>query len=100
MATEPATEYALEGPAAFEEQASRERIAGLSPSRLALRRLKRNRIALAFGALFVVIVLVCLAAPLWADHVAHTTPFKNHLTDQITIGGEKKNVVSPDGVPI
>jgi len=75
-------------------------VAGVAPSRLALRRLRRNRAALAFGALFLVVVAVCLAAPLWADHVAHTDAFKNHLTDRVSVGGELKDVVSPDGVPI
>ena len=32
-----------------------------------------QQVALACGGLFVVIVLFCLAAPLWADHVAHTS---------------------------
>jgi len=75
-------------------------IAGVAPSRLALRRLRRNRTALVFGALFVVIVAMCIAAPLYADHVAHTNAFTNHLTDQIKIGGKTTDVVSPSGVPI
>ena len=52
-------------------------------------------VALAFGGLFIVIVLASIAAPLWADHVAHTDPFKNHLTEQIKVGGELKDVVAP-----
>jgi peptide/nickel transport system permease protein len=100
VATEPAAEFALEGPAAFEEEAKRAKVAGLGPWKLALRRLRRNKTALAFGALFVLIVGLCLAAPLWADHVAHTDPYKNHLTDTVTVRGEKKDVVAPNGVPI
>jgi len=100
MATESASEFAFEGGSAFEEQAARERVAGLGPWRLALRRLKRNRTAIAFGMLFVVLVAICLAAPLWADQVAHTTPFKNHLTDQIVLDGKETDVVSVEGVPI
>jgi peptide/nickel transport system permease protein len=73
--------------------------AGVAPWRMALRRLRRNKTALAFGALFILLVALCLAAPLYADHVAHTDPYKNHLTDQITVDGKKKDVVSPDGVP-
>jgi peptide/nickel transport system permease protein len=101
LATEPLTEAEL----AFENAAilaARDRGSrpGLAPSRLALRRLRRNRTALAFGALFVVIVLMCLLAPYWAHHVAHTDPYKNHLSDQITVGGKQKDVVSVDGVPI
>jgi peptide/nickel transport system permease protein len=94
------TEFAFEGPAAFEEEAKREHVAGLGPWRLALRRLRRNRVALAFGALFIVVVLVCLAAPIWANDFAHTGPLKNHLTDTVTVGGKKKDVVTPSGVPI
>jgi peptide/nickel transport system permease protein len=100
MATEPATELTFGDPGVLAAEDARDRVAGLGPWRLALRRLKRNKIALAFGALFVLIVLVCLAAPLYADHVAHTDPFKNHLTDQITVGGKLTDVVSPDGIPI
>lgn len=100
MATEPASDYAFEGPAAFEEEARREKVAGLSPWRLALRRLRRNRTAIAFGVLFLVLVAMCLAAPIWANQVANTTPYKNHLTDQIVIDGKKTDVVSVDGVPI
>ncbi len=100
MATEPATELTFGDPGVLAAEDARDRVAGLGPWRLALRRLKRNRVALAFGALFILIVLICLAAPLYADHVAHTDPFKNHLTDQITVGGKLTDVVSPDGIPI
>jgi peptide/nickel transport system permease protein len=102
VAPEPATEPSFEGIAGFEQVAERERepVAGLGPWRLALRRLRRNKTALAFAALFVVIVAICLLAPYWASHVAHTTPFKNHLTDTVTVGGETKDVVSPEGIPI
>jgi peptide/nickel transport system permease protein len=100
MATEPLTELTFGDPGVLAAEDPRDRVAGLGPWRLALRRLRRNRVALAFGGLFVVIVLVCLSAPLYAHHVAHTDPFKNHLTDQITINGKLTDVVAPDGVPI
>ena len=66
----------------------------------ALRRLRRNKAALAFGALFLLIVVLCLCAPLYAEHVAHTTPNANHVTDTVTVGGVRKDVVSPTGQPI
>src|SRR3954447_2711985 len=100
MATEPATELSFGDPGILASEDPRDRVAGMGPWKLALRRLRRNKIALAFGGLFVVIVLISLAAPLYAKHVAHTDPFKNHLTDQITINGKLTNVVSPDGIPI
>jgi peptide/nickel transport system permease protein len=70
------------------------------PARLALRRLRRDRAALAFGALFVLIIAMCLAAPLYAKHIAHTGPNDNHVTDTVRVGGEVRDVVSPDGIPI
>lgn len=73
---------------------------GLSPLRLGLRRLGRNRVALGFGVLFLLLVASCVAAPLWADQVAHTGPLANHLSDTISVDGEKTNVVGFDGVPI
>ena len=100
MATEPATEFALEGPSALQGEPRRHETAGMGPWRLALRRLWRNRVAVVFGFLFVVLVAVCLAAPLWADNVAHTDPYKNHLTDKVTVDGEREYVVTPDGIPI
>jgi peptide/nickel transport system permease protein len=100
VAIDPVAELGVEDLVGAARKESDAPVTGVAPSILALRRLRRNKAALAFGALFIVVVAVCLAAPLWADHVAHTDPFKNHLTDQVTVGGKLKDVVSPDGVPI
>ncbi len=70
------------------------------PWSLALRRFLRNRLAVAFLALFVLIVAFVLAAPLWADHVAHTGPNEEHTVDTVTVDGEEKFVVTPEGKPI
>lgn len=108
MATEPYAEPRLQprgglpgepGPPGIAIPAG-EAIEGRSPWYLAWRRLRRNRVALGFGALFVVIVAFTLAAPLWSRYVADTGPNTNHLTDQITIDGQPTDVVSPSGVPI
>jgi peptide/nickel transport system permease protein len=72
---------------------------GVGPYKLALRRLRRNKTALVFGAIFLLIVFLCLCAPLYARHVAHTTPSANHITDQITVRGKTRDVVSPGGIP-
>ena len=100
MATEPATETTLQGPAAWEAEAEKEHVHGLGPWRLGLRRLKRNKVALFFGALFIVLVVACALAPVWADKVAKTGVDTNHLSDTITVDGKQKNVVGLDGVPI
>ncbi len=99
MATEPATGQTL-GRSAWEQEGERERVHGVGPWRLALRRLRRHRTALAFGFLFVLLVAACVAAPLWADNVAKTTPTANNLTGQIVVDGKRTNVVSLDGIPI
>ena len=75
-------------------------LGGRSPWQLAGIRLRRNRFAIAFGVLFVLIVVFCLAAPLWADHIAHTGPNQNHITDQVLVGGQLTDVVAPDGTPL
>ena len=74
--------------------------AGSSPWRLACRRLRRNRVALAFLGLFVAIVVFVLAAPLWANNVAHTGPNETHTLEKVTVDGEKREVVNPEGKPI
>lgn len=70
------------------------------PWGLAARRFLRNRVALAFLGLFVLIVLFVLAAPLWAEHVAGTGPNETHTLEKLTIDGEKHDVVTPEGKPI
>ncbi len=70
------------------------------PWALALRRFLRNRLAVAFLGVFFLIVVFVLAAPLWADHVAETGPNKEHTVEQLTVDGEKRDVVTPEGKPI
>ncbi len=72
---------------------------GAGPWGVALRRLRRNRLALAALALFILIVLFSLAAPLWAVHVAHTGPNTTHTLAKVTVDGEKREVVDPAGKP-
>jgi peptide/nickel transport system permease protein len=70
------------------------------PWRLALRRFLRNRIAVAFLAVFFSIVVFVLAAPLWANHVAHTGPNETHTLQKLHVGGETREVVTPAGIPL
>ena len=100
VAAEPGTELSLGVPEELREEERAAGLTGASPWRLAARRLRRDKTSLAFGGLFILLVLVCLAAPLWANHVAHTTPDANHLSDTIQKDGETVNVVGFDGVPI
>jgi peptide/nickel transport system permease protein len=79
---------------------SEEATAERGPWALALRRFLRNRLAVAFLGVFLLIVVFVLAAPLWADHVAHTGPNQEHTVDTVTVDGEKRDVVTPEGKPI
>ncbi len=65
-----------------------------------MRAVAHNKVALAFGALLVAIVVLCLLAPVYAHEVAHTGPNDNHITDTVSVGGKRVDVVSPTGVPI
>jgi peptide/nickel transport system permease protein len=73
---------------------------GLGPWRLAWRRLRRNRVALFFGALFVVIVALCLLAPVYASDVAHIGPDTGNITGTVNVGGHPENIVSLTGIPV
>src|SRR5437588_6064861 len=100
MATERATEteFTLDTAAELAAEEHRVSIQGRSPWYLAWRRLRRNYVAFAFLGLFVLIVLACALAPVYASHVAHTGPNANHVLDTITVNGKQIPVVSPGGL--
>lgn len=74
-------------------------VAGGEPWRLALRRLRADRVALASAALLALLVALALAAPLWA-HVAGTSPTRHHESDTVVIDGQRRDVVTLDRRPI
>jgi peptide/nickel transport system permease protein len=98
MAAEPVAPTAV-ADAGVPTAAERRAGPGIGPYKLAARRLRRDHAALIAGAIFLVICLMCLLAPVYAKHVAHTTPNANHVTDVIKVGGKDVNVVSPEGIP-
>jgi peptide/nickel transport system permease protein len=53
-----------------------------------------------FAALFALILVAVLAAPLYASEIAGTTPSENHLTEQTVIDGKPTDIVSLEGIPI
>src|SRR4051812_49498531 len=76
----------------------RETIRGRSPWYLAWRRLRRNYVAFASLAVFLLVILACAFAPLYAHHVAHTGPNDQHVLDKITVNGQQIDVVSQGGI--
>jgi peptide/nickel transport system permease protein len=68
-------------------------IVGAGPWALAWRRLVRNRVAMLMAVVLALIVGVCLAAPLYAHHVAHSDPFRSHLDATTIVNGKKVPVM-------
>jgi len=72
-------------------------VVGSNPWALAGRRLRRNRIALAALALFLLIVVLSLAAPLYANNVAHVNPFPPNLNGHTVVNGKVVPVMQQGG---
>jgi peptide/nickel transport system permease protein len=72
-------------------------VTGRSPWVLAARQLWRNRIAMASLALFLLIVVVSFAAPLYASHVAHVNPFANNLNGTTIVNGQQVPLLQQGG---
>src|SRR2546430_16964123 len=72
--------------------------AGIGPWRLAWRRLRRNKTAMFFGVLFLVIVVLCLLAPVYSQDIAHI----GLATENIAGSGNKcpPTCVSVTGIPV
>ncbi|MBS1862416.1 MAG: ABC transporter permease [Actinobacteria bacterium] len=73
---------------------------GGGPWAIAWRRLRRNHFALFALGVFLLIVVCCLLAPVWANQVAHTGPNQTHTLEKLHEGGEVKEVVEPSGKAI
>ncbi len=63
-------------------------IVGRNPWALAGRRLRRNRVALAALALFLLILVLSLLAPVYAHDVAHENPFPPNLNGTTVVHGK------------
>jgi peptide/nickel transport system permease protein len=81
----------------LDAEEARGEIVGRSPWELASRRLLRNKLALAALALFLLIVVVSLAAPLYAHHVSHTDPFASNISGTIQLNGKTVQVIQQGG---
>src|SRR3954449_12558347 len=66
------------------------------PWALALRRLLRNRTAMASVFVLVVIVITAGAAPFYATHIAQVDPFESNVTGTTTVDGKTVPVIQPN----
>src|SRR5215813_14335647 len=72
-------------------------VVGRNPWALAARRLRRNRIAMAALGVFLLIVVLSLAAPLYAKYVAHVNPFPPNLNGHTVVNGKVVPVMQQGG---
>ena len=72
-------------------------VVGRNPWALAGRRLWRNRVAMAALGVFLLIVVLCLAAPLYANNVAHVNPFPPNLNGHTVVNGTVVPVMQQGG---
>ncbi len=74
--------------------------AGRGPWITALRALGRDRSAMAAASGLVLIVLACLAAPLYANRLAHTDPFSSDVAATVSLHGRELPVMQPNNNPL
>jgi peptide/nickel transport system permease protein len=65
------------------------------PWRTALADLARDRTAIASLAIFVLIVVACLLAPVYAHYIAHTDPFQSNVSGTTVVNGKTIPVLAP-----
>jgi peptide/nickel transport system permease protein len=75
-------------------------VAGRSPWTLALRRLRRNKLAMAALVLFLLIVLISFSAPWYARDVAHVDPFSSNVNGTTIVNGKEVPLMQQGGGPL
>jgi peptide/nickel transport system permease protein len=73
---------------------------GVGPYALAWRRMKRNKVSLFFGGVFLLIVVLCLLAPVYSHDIAHIGPNTENITGTVKVDGKLKDVLSVTDIPI
>jgi peptide/nickel transport system permease protein len=105
VATTGQEEFTLDTAAELAAEEGESRIEGRSPWALAARRLRRNYVALTFLGIFLLVLVICLLAPVYAHHVSHQGENDTNASGTIVVHGEKVHVISQgstkivDGVP-
>jgi peptide/nickel transport system permease protein len=92
------TEFSLDTAAALAAEEEASAIRGRSPWYLAWRRLRRNYVAFAFLAIFILILLACFVfAPIFAHDIAHTGQNSQHVLESVRVNGKSIPVVTNGG---
>jgi peptide/nickel transport system permease protein len=114
MATTGQEEFTLDTASELASEEKGARIEGRSPWALAWRRLRRNHLALFFLGVFLLIVVVCLLAGVYSNHISHLGENDANVSGTIVVNGKQIRIISqshttikngqvnvvPGGVPI
>ncbi len=87
---------ALQGAATSPDAAAPPRPASRGPWRQALRQIARDRAAVGSVVVLLLILAVCLMAPLYARYIAHTHPFQSNVLGTTIISGKRVPVLEPN----
>lgn len=80
----------------LDESSASPRPASRGPWRQALGQIARDRVAVGSIAVLLLILAVCLMAPLYARYIAHTNPFQSNVLGTTMIGGKTVPVLQPN----
>ena len=94
VATTGQEEFTLDTAAELAAEEGGSKIEGKSPWALAGRRLRRNYAALGFLAVFILMVVLCLLAPVYTSRVSHFTPNEPNAGGFVHENGQKIPVIS------
>ena len=100
MATTGQEEFTLDTAAELAAEEGGARIEGRSPWALAGRRLRRNYAALGFLVLFLVVVVICLLAPVYVSQVSHLGQNFTNTGGTVVENGKTIHVISQGGTTI
>lgn len=70
--------------------------AAAGPWRTGLRKLWRDRTAMAAALVLLVVVAACACASLYAEHISGTDPFRSNLDGQIVVEGQAFEIMAAD----
>jgi peptide/nickel transport system permease protein len=97
VATTGQEEFTLDTASELAAEEGGSKIEGKSPWALAGRRLRRNYAALGFLGVFILVVVICLLAPLYSSHVSHIAPNNPNAGGYVHENGQRIPVISHGG---
>jgi len=89
------SDASVAGPAPASTERARTVRPSAGPWRTALASLRRDRVAMVSLAVFLLVVLACVLAPVFEHHVAHTDAFTSNISGTTVVHGRRVPVLTP-----